>query len=159
MAPFFAERTGGADDCQVVGLGASAGEDDLLAFCVQAGCDAFPRLVKCRACGTPFGVNRTRVVTVLPEERQHGLNHLGADRGGGGVVQINAFCSCHSVLSETISILGLCEAPWHTPRSSNGKRRSGTTGPPIFFAAFRFLFLFVAAVARFIVGSIFQVVR
>ena len=83
-------RQRGADDREVVRLGAARGEDHLVRLGADGLRDLAPRLLDAGP-GRPAEPVGARGVAegLLGEVREHRLQHLGADRGGGGVVEVD----------------------------------------------------------------------
>ena len=82
--------SGGANESKIVGFGCTAGPDDLLGL----GADELSDLAACRLNGGfDGGTERVRqaggITKMLIEIRQHGLEHLRVEWGGGCVVEIN----------------------------------------------------------------------
>ena len=77
-----------AVDCQVVSLGASGGEHHLAARTAQQLSHRFACLVHGPTSGAAAGVGTGGISPLPGQPRQHGLNHLGARRGGSGMVHI-----------------------------------------------------------------------
>jgi len=90
LAPGLAGRRGRSPQRHVVGLGAAAGEDDLaggpadearhlLAGGVHRGARLLPEPVQAR-----------RVAEALPQDRQHGIENAGIERGRRVVIEVDA---------------------------------------------------------------------
>ena len=75
---------------KVVGLGASAGEDDLARRRPDRRGDLLARLVDERARRAPLGVDARGVPRTVAIHARHRLGDLGVDGRGGGVVEIHA---------------------------------------------------------------------
>ena len=73
---------------QVVGLGAARGEGDLAGRAAGGVGHPVPGLVHGGAGLPAVPVDRRRVAEPVPEPGQHRRPHLGVERGGGGVVQV-----------------------------------------------------------------------
>ena len=83
-------RERGADDAEVVGLGAAGGEDHLVGLGADRLGHLAPGLLEAGARGPAEPVGARRVAEGLGRQvGQHRLQHLGADRGGGGVVEVD----------------------------------------------------------------------
>ena len=76
------------EDGQVGGLRATRGEDDLAGIAPQECGDLVPRFLE----QSPGSLRRSmapgRVAERLRESLRHGLGHLGAQRCGGGVIEV-----------------------------------------------------------------------
>ena len=76
-------------DGGVDGLRSSAGEDDLAGTRAEQPGDAGAGILDRHPGDAALGVHPTGVGrTVAGEPGEHGLDHLGAARGGGGVIEI-----------------------------------------------------------------------
>ena len=89
VAPARARGPGDALDREVVGLGPAAGEDDLPRLRVDGAGDDLAGLVDALARPPAAPVQARRVAPVLTQIRQHGLEHLGAQRARRGVVEVD----------------------------------------------------------------------
>ena len=77
------------EDGEVVGLGPAGGEADLVGGGVEALGDPLARLVERRPGLTAPPVRGARVPEAGAEERRHRLEDLRADRGRGGMVEVD----------------------------------------------------------------------
>ena len=84
------ERIGAAAHGPVIGLGAAAGEVDLVGFGVQRGGHLGAGLVEQAARVAAKGVDARGVAVHSGQAGHHGLQHGLGDAGCGGVVHINA---------------------------------------------------------------------
>ncbi len=76
---------------QVVGLGATGGDDDLAGQAAQHAGDLLVRFTQGLARLPAKAVQAARIAVVFTEIGQHRLQHLRANRGGGGVVEVDGF--------------------------------------------------------------------
>jgi hypothetical protein len=74
---------------EIVRLGAAGGEHDLARLRPEVAGDLLARLVECLARATARRVDARRVALVLRQVREHGLEHLGTDRRGGRVIEVD----------------------------------------------------------------------
>jgi hypothetical protein len=79
-----------SDHGQVVGFGASPGEDHVAGFGAHRGGELAPALLD-RGARLPAHAVRGRRVAegLLAQKRQHGLADLGVNRGRGGVIEVD----------------------------------------------------------------------
>ena len=89
VAPARALGPGDALDREVVGLRPAAGEDDLPRLRVDGAGDDLPCLVDALARTPAAPMQARRIAPVLTQIRQHGLEHLGAQRARRGVVEVD----------------------------------------------------------------------
>jgi len=80
----------GAEDGEIVALGASGGEDDLGGAAVQEARDGVAGVVDGGAGDLALLVDRAGVAVMLHPKREHGLEDFRKDRRGGVRVHINA---------------------------------------------------------------------
>src|SRR3990172_5377444 len=90
VVAFFLESEGGAFDGRVVGLGASAGEDDFFGLATQYVRYGSARLINDLARFLSQRIDSRRVAELFGEVGQHGFKYFGVDRRGRGVVQVNS---------------------------------------------------------------------
>jgi hypothetical protein len=88
-ARFAAPRAPDADEGHVVRLGAARGEHDLIRGRTKTSTHTLARLVERGARFAPPPVHARRVAEARPEEGLHRGEHLLADGGGGGVVEVD----------------------------------------------------------------------
>ena len=80
---------GGALEREVVGLGATAREHELARLGADGPAKPLVRVVERLTCRPPERVARRRVAEHAPEVGRHRLEDVGAQRGRGGVVEID----------------------------------------------------------------------
>src|ERR1700678_3091932 len=78
------------EECQVVTLGAAAGEHYFGRAAVQQLCNAFPRVIHRRMSLLALLVNRRCIAKPLKKMRTHRLKYFRQKRGGSVVVEIPA---------------------------------------------------------------------
>src|ERR1700678_548012 len=78
------------EECQVVTLGAAAGEHYFCRAAVQQLCNAFPRVIHRRMSLLALLVNRRCIAKPLKKMRTHRLKYFRQKRGGSVVVEIHA---------------------------------------------------------------------
>src|SRR5437867_3719770 len=78
-----------APDRQVDGLGARAGEDDIVGFTAQEPGDAPPRDLDLSLLGTCASVQPAGTHPLVGQVGTHGVPHLGRQWRGGGVIEID----------------------------------------------------------------------
>jgi hypothetical protein len=88
-ASFAAPRTPDADQCHVVRLGATRGEDNFVRRRAKTSTDALARFVERRARLASPPVHARRIAETRPEEGLHRGVDLLPDRSGGGVVEVD----------------------------------------------------------------------
>ena len=81
-------RAHDAENRQIIGLGAAAGEDDLGGLAWISDGDLPPRRFQPLLGGLAEMVDAGRVTIHLTETRHHGLQNLGSDGSGGVVVEV-----------------------------------------------------------------------
>ena len=81
-------------DCRVVGLGAAAGEDNLVGAAFQRLRHNIPSILQSLPGSLPNGVDAGRVAEGFLQVRQHGLQRLRPKGRGRGVVQIDLALAC-----------------------------------------------------------------
>ena len=92
-------RPGETENCQIVGFGAAAGEDDLGSAASQQSGDRLSCAFHRRPRLLSMMMDGRRVAEVLPEVALHGLKDRGQHRGGGVIVEIDAAHGyCHFTL-------------------------------------------------------------
>ena len=79
---------GAALDRQVVGLGATRGEHDLVRSGAQHIRDGFARRFERRLRGASTAMTARRVSRMVGEKREHGLDRLGPHRSTGRVIEV-----------------------------------------------------------------------
>ncbi len=84
-------RVGSAEDGPVVGLGAAAGEVDLVRFGADDAGDGLPGLLHGARRTQSQAVDGRRVAVILGEVGEHRLHDLRVGGGGGRVVEIDRF--------------------------------------------------------------------
>ena len=84
-----AQMPGGAEDREVVALGAAAGENHLARLGPEHGGDPVPGVVQQRPRPSADLVNARRVAPDFPQKRQHRLPDRWIERRGGVVIEIN----------------------------------------------------------------------
>ena len=85
-------------DCRVVGLGAAAGEYDLVGAAFQRLRHDVPRILQRLPGALPNGVDAGRIAEGFLQVRHHGLQRLRPQGRGRGVVQIDiALARVHQV--------------------------------------------------------------
>jgi len=83
-------RANDAEDGVIVRFGAAAGEKDLLGTRAEECGDLLPRRFHGSAGVLPEGVDGGSVGEFGREIGQHGVEHLGLDRCGGVVIEVDA---------------------------------------------------------------------
>ena len=119
-----------AEEREVVGLGAAAGEDDLLLAGAERRGHLGARLLDGRARLPPQAVQLGRVAVALGEVRQHRLEHLRVDRRRGRVVEVDGLHGETASRVRSSSVM-LLRAPLmalssrrHTTRDAQDSARS-----------------------------------
>ena len=79
---------GSPEDREVVRLRAARGEDDLVGAASKQQGHFGSRLLDCAACLAAVRVQARGVPEALAQEGEHGVQHLGQNRGGGVVVEV-----------------------------------------------------------------------
>ena len=120
-----------AENRERIRLRSARTEDDLPALGSKAGGNALACLVEHGPSATPLEMKRTSVLRRSRQERHHRCKRLGQQRGGRRVVEVNSRLGHRAFQGAGATILP-CEAPLHTPRSSNGNRRSEVTRTAFF---------------------------
>src|SRR5262245_22589824 len=90
MVALVLQRPGYALEGQVVGLAASTGEDDLVAFGAKQRSDLAARLLQCGACTRSSPMSARRIAETIPQERPHRGSHRRIDWCAGVVVEVDA---------------------------------------------------------------------
>ena len=99
-ADFAATAASDAENREIVGFGAAAGENDLGRLRAEQCGDRFARAVHGGARALPGGVNRAGVAEILGEIRQHGVEDGVVHGRRGVVIEIGAHGSGHLQLSQ-----------------------------------------------------------
>ncbi len=127
----LAQRPGGPHDGQVVRFASSTGEDDLVALAAQqVGHLAAGSLD--RGAGLDPEDMRAGGIAVDPvQEGAHRRGHVGGDRGGGVVIEVDRIGHRHSSAfpSEPVSVLSPSCRRGKAPRSASRRRASSASGP------------------------------
>ena len=89
VAPLLDGPAAAAPQSQVVGFAAATGEDDLPRTGVEHPGEPISSGVHERPRCPTDAVNAGRVAEALDQRRSHRLQHLGSDRRGGGVVEVD----------------------------------------------------------------------
>ncbi len=91
VAALLLEGDADADEGLIVGLGATAGEDDLLRIGPEQVCDVAAGRLHPLGRLPAGGVQARRIAPLLLVVGQHGLNDLGPRGRGRGVVEVDSF--------------------------------------------------------------------
>lgn len=78
-----------AEDCEIVGLGAAAGENDLVRLCAQESGELIAGIVNRRASPASSGVDGRRVSMKLVQKRPHRREDFWGKWGGRVVVEVD----------------------------------------------------------------------
>src|SRR5437867_10351165 len=97
------ERSGGAEDGQIDAFGPAAGENDLARFAVKNGGDTVTSVIKYGPRLPPHMMHARGVAKHRPQIPQHRLPHLGIQRRGRVVIEIN--CAHPEVAAADVSWL------------------------------------------------------
>jgi len=98
MTAWLVTRQHHSFDCQVVGFGATAGKNDLVAVASYQCTDLAARILNRFGGGSAERVAARRVAVMVGEKRCHCFNNARCDRRGGVEVEVNflhgrAWCS------------------------------------------------------------------
>src|SRR5258706_4317360 len=96
-------RNQGAVDRGVVALSAAAGEDDLSGVGMEESRELFPRLVDVRSDLFAKSIRAGRIAPILPQEREHGFQHLRGNLRSGVIVEIAKLALIHPQENEYTS--------------------------------------------------------
>src|SRR5690606_1660929 len=89
-APPFSSFRFESEDCDIVALGGTAGENDLVSFGIYDTSDLIPRLLNCLFCTRPVLMrSATSIPEFLSGVLDKSLGHTGIDWGRGIAVQIS----------------------------------------------------------------------
>src|ERR1700730_4329139 len=90
LSGFVRAAIGEAENCQVVALGAAAGEDDLRGAASPQACHRLACALHRRPCLLSMVMDRRGVAEMLPEVALHGLKDLGQHSRGCVIVEVDA---------------------------------------------------------------------
>src|SRR5580704_6270948 len=144
----------GPKESLVVCLGTARGKSDFGTRRSDQSCNAIARSVEHAARPPSFGVQRARVEAAIVQRCAHRISDLVTQRSRRRIVEINSL-RIHRSLTVCGSIIWLCEAPTHTPRSSNGKLAvRESLGPPFFVVKSRSHFRFGSPLSGTIITTV-----
>jgi len=83
-------------DRNIARLGAAAGEGDLVRACANQRGDLRARILDCVMRAAAKRIGRGRIAELIAQERQHGVEHRGIDRGRGVVIEIDTHLNAAS---------------------------------------------------------------
>lgn len=89
VASLVAEAAGDTEDREIAAFGAAAGEDHLTGLATQEMGRPIPKEIQLTPGFATDVMDAGRIAKGLLEKRQHGQPHLGVERSGGVVVQID----------------------------------------------------------------------
>jgi hypothetical protein len=150
-----------AEQRLIVGLGAAGHKGNFVARCAERGSRAIARCVERGAGASALSMQGTWVKkTAVGEGLAESIRNLAAQRRRRRVIEINSLL-IHRSLTVYRTTIGLCEAPTHTPRSSNGKLAvRESLGPPVLFGPLvPSGDFFGTLISRFVVTASAQIVR
>ena len=89
VSPLFFQEPSRAEDGQVGAFRTAAGKDHLARLAAKNSRSAVPGIVQQRSRPAPDVVHTGRVSPDIAQERQHGLTHLGIQRGRRVVIEVD----------------------------------------------------------------------